>query len=119
MFLVAAVILAQKGQGPDGNPHGWDRNRRCDGNAYSPKCGICEGFGGIPTGDENDQITLTTCEPKPTPATTTRPKWSTTMTTDPYYSVQIGPKKDPFCFQAIPENSSAGESVTANATPLL
>lgn len=27
---------------------------------------------------------------------------------DPYFSVQIGPKKDPFCFQAIPENTSAG-----------
>lgn len=30
------------------------------------------------------------------------------MTMDPYYSVQIGPKLDPFCFQAIPGNSSAG-----------
>lgn len=26
----------------------------------------------------------------------------------PYYSVQIGPKKDPFCFQANPGNTSAG-----------
>lgn len=31
------------------------------------------------------------------------------MTMNPYYSVQIGPKLDPFCFQAIPGNSSAGE----------
>ena len=30
------------------------------------------------------------------------------MTMSPYYAVQIGPKQDPFCFQAIPGNSSVG-----------
>ena len=41
------------GQGSDGNPHNWDRRRRCDGTDYTPACGVCEGYGGIPTGDAN------------------------------------------------------------------
>ena len=41
------------GQGGDGNPHNWDRRRRCDGTDYTPACGVCEGYGGIPTGDAN------------------------------------------------------------------
>ena len=45
----------------DGNPHNWDRSRRCDHTDYTPVCQACEGFGGIATGDENDQIKLTTC----------------------------------------------------------
>ena len=40
----------------------WDRVRRCDEQDYSPKCGPCEGVGGIPTGSRNDQIELTSCE---------------------------------------------------------
>ena len=41
---------------------GWDRTRRCDQQDYDPPCGPCEGVGGIPTGSENDEITLTTCQ---------------------------------------------------------
>ena len=36
----------------------WDRRRRCDLFDYDPPCGICEGYGGVPYGDENDQIDL-------------------------------------------------------------
>ena len=34
--LFADTINAQTGQGADGNPHGWDRRRRCDGSQYTP-----------------------------------------------------------------------------------
>ena len=47
----------------DGNPHGWDRHRRCDNVDYDPPCGLCEGVGGIVWGDKNDKITITSCEP--------------------------------------------------------
>lgn len=71
----------------------------------------CEGFGGIPYGDKNEEIHLTSCSPANVTIDSkelVRPIWSSRMTMDPYYAVQIGPKKDPFCFQVIPENSSVG-----------
>ena len=114
--LVGIALLslgnAQKGQGADGNPHGWDRRRRCDHAGYTPKCGVCEGYGGIPYGDNNDQITLTTCEPVATasdidPATLKRPIWARTFSTHSW-EVLIGKKTDPFCFQTFPGNSSEG-----------
>jgi hypothetical protein len=50
MFLVllacasveAAALrrLSEVGQGSDGNPHGWDRRRRCDAIQYDPPCGV-------------------------------------------------------------------------------
>ena len=49
------VVMSQA----DGNPHGWDRTRRCDQQDYDPPCGPCEGVGGIPHGSNNDQIDLT------------------------------------------------------------
>ena len=55
-----------------------------------------------------DEITLTSCTPINGTTPGVRPVWSARMTMTPYYSVQIGPKLDPFCFQAIPGNSSAG-----------
>ena len=57
-LIVVSGVTAQF----DGNPHGWDRKRRCDHTAYEPPCGACEGYGGIPTGDDNDAIKLTSCE---------------------------------------------------------
>ena len=45
-LIVVSGVTAQF----DGNPHGWDRKRRCDHTAYEPPCGACEGYGGIPTG---------------------------------------------------------------------
>ena len=41
---------------------GWDRQRRCDQQDYDIPCGPCEGIGGIPSGSNNDQIELTSCE---------------------------------------------------------
>jgi len=110
LFFLVDIVRAQAGQGADGNPHGWDRRRRCDGTDYSPVCGQCEGYGGIPYGDDNEEITLSSCEAVPDDPARKKiqPIWSTKMTMSPYYSVQIGPKKDPFCFQAIPENTSVG-----------
>lgn len=108
--LLAVTAAPPTGQGSDGNPHGWDRRRRCDGIAYDPPCGICEGVGGVPFGDRNEEIALASCAPAgedahPAPR---RPIWAAEMQVEPYYSVQIGPKLDPFCFQAIPSNTSAG-----------
>jgi len=87
----AAVVLAANAQS-DGNPHGWDRSRRCDHTDYSPACGACEGYGGIPTGDANDEITLTTCEivaqPKEIdPSTLIKPIWGSKWTVPRYYEV--------------------------------
>jgi len=98
----------------DGNPHNWDRSRRCDQTDYSPPCGTCEGFGGIPTGDENDQITLTTCTVVSNasgvdPSTLIKPVWTEKFATSGYHEVLIGPKVDPFCFQVAPSNESTGK----------
>ena len=104
LLAMLAVALGQKGQGADGNPHGWDRTRRCDHVDYHPVCRPCEGVGGIPYGDNNSQIDLTTCRvisnasAVPNPV---RPVWDRQWTTRTY-EVLIGPKTDPFCFQAFP-----------------
>ncbi len=79
---------------------------------YTPACGVCEGTGGIPFGDENDQITLTTCKyianaSEIDPASLKRPVWGKSFTTQSW-EVLIGKKNDPFCFQAFPSNSSEG-----------
>jgi len=96
----------------DGNPHGWDRVRRCDQQDYSPVCGPCEGVGGIPTGSRNDQIELTSCTivgapdemPEPVPI-----QWGTQWTLPLAYEVLIGKKTDPACFQTFPGNDSVGD----------
>merc|ERR1719262_2023468 len=110
-FVIGGLqLIAVTSQGQDGNPHNWDRRRRCDQIDYSPKCGPCEGYGGIPSGDENDQIQLTTCEI--INATTTagkRPVWGTKFTIPKYSEILIGPKNDPFCFNSFPSNTSAGK----------
>ena len=96
----------------DGNPHNWDRQRRCDHVDYSPPCGVCEGFGGIPFGDDNADIHLTTCEPvanNASAAAPVKPVWGTTFTVEHYNEVLIGPKVDPFCFNTAPSNSSVGK----------
>merc|ERR1719345_741596 len=72
----------------DGNPHCWDRIRRCDGpNAhpdggpgYGPACGACEGLGGPAWGDKNEQIVLPKCSPLSSPGVNdtqpVRPAWA-------------------------------------------
>ena len=59
VFGLGALVSSQS----DGNPHGWDRQRRCDHTDYDPPCGLCEGIGGIVWGDDNKDITITSCTP--------------------------------------------------------
>ena len=109
LFSIADLAAAS---GADGNPHNWDRRRRCDqGQTYVPACSVCEGYGGIPFGDKNSEIHLTTCEViadaksvRPGP----RPVWNSQFTIVHYNEILIGPKRDPFCFETIPSNSSEG-----------
>ena len=66
---------------------------------------MCEGFGGIPTGDDNDKIKLTTCSPVAQPSdidpkTLIRPVWARKWTTKSW-EILIGKKNDPFCFQGL------------------
>ena len=146
MILTLIVVSAQS----DGNPHNWDRRRRCDQIDYDPPVEfgevclvrtetqsdfpllvrteifpllfrtetqktifISQGYGGIPTGDKNEQITLTTCEPAPNqptdPSKLIKPVWGPDFYTSNYNEILIGPKTDPFCFQVFPSNSSKGE----------
>jgi len=104
--------------GPDdGNPHGWDRKRRCDQDQM-PRCQLCEGIGGKAWADENSAIDLTTCEvvanasdvdPK-TVAPPLYPKVWTVRRKDgkpgAYSDTLIGWKTDPFCLGFFPQNDS-------------
>ena len=57
--------------------------------------GPCEGYGGIPYGDENDQIHLTTCEVINASAHPgKRPMWGTKFTVKHYSEILIGPKNE-------------------------
>jgi len=96
----------------DGNPHGWDRVRRCDQQDYDPPCGPCEGVGGIPTGSDNDDIALTSCTVVATPQDIPSPHpivWGTQWTLPLAYEILIGQKNDPFCFQTFPGADSKGD----------
>ena len=95
--LCLAILVAGAHAQSDGNPHNWDRSRRCDHTDYDPPCGTCEGFGGIPTGDDNDAITLTSCEVVANAtdvdaATLIKPVWRQKWHVDPYFEVLIGKK---------------------------
>jgi len=112
LISVSLLVYQAKAQ-TDGNPHNWDRKRRCDGIGYDPPCGLCEGYGGIPSGDRNDQIKLTTCEPVASPdeidpATLKPVQWGTVWTLPQAYEILIGKKNDPFCFVTFPGNDSVG-----------
>jgi len=110
----------------DGNPHCWDRARRCDGpnahkdgdGGYSPSCGACEGIGGPAFGDKNSQIVLPKCTPLPPPGANdiapVQPEWATmgnfskfTVESDRF--IMIGKMTDPFCFAFFPSNNSIGK----------
>jgi len=108
----------QKTTGPDdGNPHGWDRLRRCDQDQL-PRCQLCEGVGGKVWSDKNEDIDLPPCEivanasdvdPK-TVAPPLYPKAFTVKRKDGkqggYSDTLIGWKTDPFCFGFFPQNDS-------------
>ena len=106
VFALALTTLANAQS--DGNPHGWDRLRRCDNTDYDPPCGICEGIGGIATGDKNDQITITTCEKVASPdelpedVQTDYPKLPKLFTQSGHHEVMITDKTNPFCKGGFP-----------------
>jgi hypothetical protein len=110
-----------KTTGPDdGNPHGWDRKRRCDQDQM-PRCQLCEGVGGRAWSDKNEDIDLTPCEviaeAKDVNASTVAPplypKTFTVRRKDGkqggYSDTLIGWKTDPFCFGFFPQNDSIPE----------
>jgi hypothetical protein len=98
----------------DGNPHNWDRQRRCDNNEYYPECGLCEGIGGIPFGDKNEEIKMTKCTPIANATdvdmnTVKKPLYPWTFTNKGFHEVMIGQKNDPFCFKSFPGPDSKGD----------
>ena len=60
LILGLIVVIIVRSQS-DGNPWGWDRQRRCD-NDYKVPCGLCEGVGGIVWSDKKSDIKITKCE---------------------------------------------------------
>ena len=68
---------------------------------------ITLGYGGIPYGDRNDQIQLSTCTPVGSadeidPNTLHPPQWGYQWTLEEAHEILIGPKNDPFCFVVFP-----------------
>ena len=113
LFLSLLLVSLESVAGQaDGNPHGWDRTRRCDQQDYDPPCGPCEGVGGIPYGSNNDEIELTSCQvlggPEQFPEPV-RPVWGTQWTLPIAYEILIGKKTDAFCFQTFPGADSVGD----------
>lgn len=90
----------------DGNPHHWDRKRRCDHTDYSPRCGACEGIGGIVRSDKADDIDIVSCKVETSTANPKRPIWGAKFTELASHEILIGKKMDPACFQAFPSNDS-------------
>merc|ERR1719195_2009110 len=112
VFLLLVVSQVEVDGQADGNPHGWDRRRRCDQQEYHPPCGPCEGVGGIPYGSENSEIELTTCQVVAKPdevVDPVRPVWGTKWTLPLAYEILIGKMTDPACFQTFPGADSIGD----------
>jgi len=108
----------KKFTGPDdGNPQGWNRTRRCDQDQM-PRCGLCEGVGGMAYGNANEKIVITPCEPlanasQVDPSTVAKPLYPKKFTIrrkdgkqGGYSDTLIGWKTDPFCFGFFPQNDS-------------
>jgi len=110
--LVTAIgssLLAGALAQSDGNPFGWDRLRRCDHAGYDPKCGACEGIGGITTSDVASKIAIPSCsEIKDSKGPGKRPVWGDDFLETKSHEILIGKKTDPACFQAFPGNQSGG-----------
>jgi len=126
LLVTSACVVPEDTKGADdGNPHCWDRLRRCDGpNAhpssgpgYQPACGLCEGIGGPAWSDKNGDIEIPNCVPvapagqvNPEPP---RPEWALNnggkFTVESDRFTMIGKKKDPFCFEFFPSNNSVGD----------
>jgi len=106
----AAALLAAASAQADGNPHGWSRQRRCDHAGYSPKCGPCEGLGGITLSDKANAISIPACTVIKTDSPGKRPVWGADFTETQSHEILIGKKTDKACFQAFPGNVSTGDN---------
>jgi hypothetical protein len=99
--------------GPDdGNPHDWDRLRRCDEDYKDKSCGLCEGIGGIAWTDKNSDIYIPKCEIVANASdvdmsTVGKPIFPKQYTVK-FWEILIGRMTDPFCFSFFPENNSSG-----------
>merc|ERR1712087_505682 len=117
LAVLATIIFAQD----DGNPWGWDRKRRCDGDGYDPPCTICEGIGGLAWGDPNEDITITECEPVALPeelpigVQTNFPIYPSRYT-NLEYNLVISQKTNPSCFGGFPGPDSTDEHCYQNQT---
>jgi len=113
---VSQNITCKIGEGTwDGNPHNWNRTRRCDEDCWDPICGVCDGVGGIANSDRADDFRPTPCEPimsadeyrqlnggsDPSP-----PLFPKVYTNNNTFFLLIGIKNDPFCFQVFPGPNS-------------
>jgi hypothetical protein len=105
----------------DGNPHNWDRQRRCDEfssvcpNASWASCEPCDGVGGLSNNDSMSSFTPTSCSVVATPTelkqqgkTPLLPMWPKTFINTGFYEQQIFVKHDPFCLAQIPAMTSKG-----------
>ena len=105
----------------DGNPHNWDRQRRCDEfssvcpNASWASCNPCDGVGGLSNNDSMSSFTPTSCSVVATPTelkqqgkTPLLPMWPKTFINTGFYEQQIFVKHDPFCLAQIPAMTSKG-----------
>jgi len=115
MLATTLLLLPHLSAGVcDGNPHGWDRVRRCDQfDAACPElfaaCGKCEGIGGIPKSDKPDDFRAPPCEPAEDPATPPAPPtWPVQFTNARFFETQIFVKHDPLCIAQIPAMTSNG-----------
>jgi hypothetical protein len=106
--------------GPDdGNPHGWDRFRRCDQDQL-PRCQLCEGVGGMAWADNNSDYIKTPCEivakPEEVNMSTVAPpvypkKWTVKRKDGKkggYSDTLIGWEVMNSCFSFFPQNDSHG-----------
>lgn len=110
-FAVALGVPLAASQA-DGNPHNWDRLRRCDHADYDPPCGACEGMGGYVNSDEADHIQVASCELDQIhdASSRVRPVWGADVTELKSHEILIGKKTDPACFQAFPSNDSTADN---------
>jgi len=111
---LVVVLLQEINSQSDGNPHKWDRNRRCDNDDYDPPCGLCEGIGGLAWSDKVKDIKLTTCIPVAQPeevekSTIADPYLPDVFTNTGFYEVLIGMKTNPLCIGAFPGPDSLGD----------
>ena len=110
IFLTLICFAYEMNCQSDGNPHKWDRKRRCDNEDYDPPCGICEGIGGIVWSDKQKDITITKCEKVALPEELTKeerdnkPKFDLSWVNERYFQILISDKykNNPFCIGTFP-----------------